>query len=39
VFNRKKNVLGLMPHPENLVETAHGGMDGRALFAGMLDAA
>ena len=39
VFNRKKNVLGLMPHPENLVETAHGGMDGRPLFAGMLDAA
>ena len=39
VFNRKKNVLGLMPHPENLVESAHGGMDGRALFSGMLDAA
>jgi len=39
VFNRKKNVLGLMPHPENLVETAHGGMDGRALFSSLLEAA
>ncbi len=39
VFNEKKNVLGLMPHPENLIEAAHGGSDGRALFAGLLDAA
>jgi phosphoribosylformylglycinamidine synthase I len=39
VFNSKKNVLGLMPHPENLIEAAHGGTDGRALFAGLLQAA
>jgi phosphoribosylformylglycinamidine synthase len=39
VFNEKKNVLGLMPHPENLIESAHGGTDGRALFAGLLQAA
>jgi phosphoribosylformylglycinamidine synthase I len=39
VFNDKKNVLGLMPHPENLIEAAHGGSDGRALFAGLLEAA
>jgi phosphoribosylformylglycinamidine synthase len=39
VFNRKKNVLGLMPHPENLIETAHGGIDGRALFSGVLQVA
>lgn len=32
VLNAKKNVLGLMPHPENLIEAAHGGSDGRALF-------
>ena len=32
VLNSKKNVLGLMPHPENLIEPAHGGTDGRALF-------
>ncbi|MBY8915072.1 phosphoribosylformylglycinamidine synthase subunit PurQ [Nitratireductor sp. L1-7-SE] len=30
------NVLGMMPHPENLIEAAHGGDDGRALFAGIL---
>jgi phosphoribosylformylglycinamidine synthase subunit PurQ / glutaminase len=39
VFNRGKNVLGLMPHPENLIESAHGGLDGRALFAGLLEVA
>ena len=39
VFNRNKNVLGLMPHPENLIESAHGGIDGRALFSGLLQVA
>ena len=39
VFNANKNVLGLMPHPENLIESAHGGTDGRGLFAGLLEAA
>lgn len=36
VINDKGNVLGLMPHPENLIEAAHGGVDGRALFEGAL---
>ncbi|MHA6690235.1 phosphoribosylformylglycinamidine synthase subunit PurQ [Devosia sp. A449] len=36
IFNEQKNVLGLMPHPENLIEAAHGGNDGRALFSGLL---
>ncbi|WP_240229578.1 phosphoribosylformylglycinamidine synthase subunit PurQ [Devosia lacusdianchii] len=36
IFNEQKNVLGLMPHPENLIESAHGGDDGRALFSGLL---
>ncbi len=36
IFNEQKNVLGLMPHPENLIESAHGGSDGRALFSGLL---
>lgn len=35
VFNENKNVLGLMPHPENLIEAAHGGEDGRGLFSGL----
>lgn len=39
VFNTEKNVLGLMPHPENLIESAHGGEDGRGLFTGLLQVA
>jgi phosphoribosylformylglycinamidine synthase len=39
VFNADKTVLGLMPHPENLIESAHGGTDGRALFSGLLQVA
>ncbi|MBD8554701.1 phosphoribosylformylglycinamidine synthase subunit PurQ [Rhizobium sp. CFBP 8762] len=37
VINERGNVLGMMPHPENLIEAAHGGSDGRALFASALD--
>lgn len=37
IINASGNVLGMMPHPENLVETAHGGTDGRALFESALD--
>ncbi len=37
VLNRQKNVLGLMPHPENLVEAAHGGEDGLPLFKSLLE--
>lgn len=36
IISEKGNVLGLMPHPENLIEAAHGGSDGRALFEGAL---
>lgn len=32
VLNAAGNVLGMMPHPERVIETAHGGTDGRALF-------
>ncbi len=39
VFNEARNVLGLMPHPENLIDSAQGGTDGRALFEGLLAAA
>ena len=39
VFNERHNVLGLMPHPENLIEAAHGGIDGRRLFDGLLGVA
>ncbi|URK87678.1 phosphoribosylformylglycinamidine synthase subunit PurQ [Rhizobium sp. RCAM05350] len=37
IVNAKGNVLGMMPHPENLIEAAHGGSDGRGLFASALD--
>ena len=36
IMNERGNVLGLMPHPENLIEAAHGGTDGRGLFASVL---
>ena len=39
IVNARGNVLGLMPHPENLIEVAHGGTDGRPLFEGLLGAA
>lgn len=32
VLNAAGNVLGMMPHPERMIEKAHGGSDGRALF-------
>ena len=35
VFNERFNVLGLMPHPENLIDPLVGGIDGRALFASL----
>ncbi len=36
IINGRGNILGLMPHPENLIEPAHGGIDGRALFESAL---
>ena len=38
ILNNAGNVLGLMPHPERVVEPAHGGTDGRRLFEGLLEA-
>jgi phosphoribosylformylglycinamidine synthase I len=37
IVNERHNVLGLMPHPENHIETALGSTDGRGLFAGIVD--
>ena len=39
IINENGNVLGIMPHPENLIEDAHGGTDGRALFESVLEVA
>jgi phosphoribosylformylglycinamidine synthase subunit PurQ / glutaminase len=35
VLNDAGNVLGMMPHPERVVEAAHGRLDGRRLFEGL----
>ena len=35
VFNEKRTVLGLMPHPERAIEQLLGGADGRAFFEGL----
>jgi phosphoribosylformylglycinamidine synthase len=32
ILSERRNVLGLMPHPENAIEPAQGGVDGRKLF-------
>ncbi len=37
IVNDTGNVLGMMPHPENHVESAMGATDGRGLFAGLTD--
>jgi len=38
VYSAGFNVLGLMPHPENLIDPLVGGIDGRGLFAGLVAA-
>jgi phosphoribosylformylglycinamidine synthase I len=38
ILNEAGNVLGMMPHPERRIEPAHGGLDGRRLFEGMVEA-
>ena len=42
IYSDKLNVLGLMPHPENLIDPLVGGIDGRGMFeslAGLAHAA
>ena len=38
VISAKRNVLGLMPHPENLIDSLVGGTDGRGLFQSLVGA-
>ena len=38
ILNEAGNVLGMMPHPENLIEALHGGLDGRGLFESVAQA-
>ncbi|MFW2851293.1 phosphoribosylformylglycinamidine synthase subunit PurQ [Sphingomonas sp. TX0543] len=37
VLNDAGNVLGMMPHPERRIEPAHGGIEGRRLFEGLIE--
>jgi len=38
LLSENRRVLGMMPHPERMADPAHGGTDGAALFAGLMDA-
>ena len=35
ILNEAGNVLGMMPHPEDLTDVAQGGTDGLPLFEGL----
>jgi phosphoribosylformylglycinamidine synthase len=37
ILNDKRNVLGMMPHPERVVDPVTGGTDGRALFQSLIE--
>ena len=37
IVSEKRNVLGLMPHPERVVDPVTGGTDGRALFESLIE--
>ena len=37
ILNEKKNVLGMMPHPERAAELAHGCEDGKTIFESILN--
>jgi phosphoribosylformylglycinamidine synthase subunit PurQ / glutaminase len=36
ILNDGGNVLGMMPHPERMIEAVQGGSDGRRLFEGLI---
>jgi phosphoribosylformylglycinamidine synthase len=38
IYNDAKTILGLMPHPERLAEPELGGIDGRLMFDGLVEA-
>lgn len=37
IFNDSRRVLGLMPHPERLIDPLQGGTDGKAMFDGLVE--
>ncbi|MEN3951122.1 phosphoribosylformylglycinamidine synthase subunit PurQ [Iodidimonas sp. SYSU 1G8] len=36
IFNKERNVLGMMPHPERMIEPALGGSDGARMFESLV---
>jgi phosphoribosylformylglycinamidine synthase len=38
IYSPRLNVLGLMPHPENLIDSLTGGTDGRGMFDSLVGA-
>ena len=36
ILSANRRVLGMMPHPERAVDPRHGGTDGVAMFAGLM---
>jgi phosphoribosylformylglycinamidine synthase len=38
VFNARRNVLGMMPHPENAIDRRLGSTDGRRIFDALVEA-
>lgn len=38
IYNRERNVLGMMPHPERLADPMLGGNDGAAMFDALVEA-
>lgn len=37
ITNERGNILGMMPHPERLIEDAQGGIDGRGFFESIIN--
>ena len=37
IYSVKRNVLGMMPHPENLIDATVGGTDGLGLFESLVN--
>ena len=37
VFNKEKNILGMMPHPERMIDPALSGEDGSIFFENLIN--
>ena len=37
IFNKEKNILGMMPHPERMIDSYLSGEDGSIFFKNLLE--